>query len=381
LAAIPLEKAAMKIAHAVFAAGLLAVALPAATADILVPDSFRDRVMRFSSVDGSLIDMNFITNADTGGIMLLGVKVQQVGSELWLSDQNLDGILKFDLDGNYLGFVVGPANNLDNVRGFNVVDNILYVCNFGPNNGAGGACIRKFDAATFANLGSEFPPFVESCWDVMPFAGRVMVSDGGAISTPPNDTGYIWGLNAATGAYEITFASGTAASNGLSLPKGMCLLSNGNLLVANNSGSRASLEYDAAGNRVATYPLDPTFSANGVFELDNGLIFICLQGSGVLGTNGIYLLDRSTGIVTPSLLGNQTTDGFIPNNPGRFSPPPPPCAADANGDGRTDAADLSVLLGQFGTSVPTGTGADFNGDGNVDAADLSVLLGDFGCGT
>ncbi len=63
------------------------------------------------------------------------------------------------------------------------------------------------------------------------------------------------------------------------------------------------------------------------------------------------------------------------------APPPPECVADANGDNRTDAADLSVLLAQFGQSVPPGTDADFNGDGVVDAADLSVLLGQFGCGT
>lgn len=61
--------------------------------------------------------------------------------------------------------------------------------------------------------------------------------------------------------------------------------------------------------------------------------------------------------------------------------PPPSCAGDANHDGRTDSADLSVLLAQFGTSVEAGTGADFNGDGAVNAADLSVLLGQFNCGT
>jgi len=65
-----------------------------------------------------------------------------------------------------------------------------------------------------------------------------------------------------------------------------------------------------------------------------------------------------------------------------FAPPPlPECMADANEDGVTDAADLSVLLGQFEASVTPGSGADFNGDGSVDGADLSVLLGGFGCGT
>jgi len=62
-------------------------------------------------------------------------------------------------------------------------------------------------------------------------------------------------------------------------------------------------------------------------------------------------------------------------------PPVPPCPADANGDGLTNGADLSVLLSQFGDPVPPGTGADFNGDGLVNGADLSVLLANFGCGT
>ncbi len=60
--------------------------------------------------------------------------------------------------------------------------------------------------------------------------------------------------------------------------------------------------------------------------------------------------------------------------------PPGGCPGDANGDGETNAADLSVLLSQFGQNVAVGTGADFNGDGVVNSADLSVLLGSFGCG-
>lgn len=49
------------------------------------------------------------------------------------------------------------------------------------------------------------------------------------------------------------------------------------------------------------------------------------------------------------------------------------CSGDLNGDALIDAADLSVLLGAWGTS-----GADLNGDGGTDAADLSVLLGAWG---
>jgi hypothetical protein len=51
--------------------------------------------------------------------------------------------------------------------------------------------------------------------------------------------------------------------------------------------------------------------------------------------------------------------------------PPAPLEGDLNGDGKVDAADLAILLGQWG-----GAGsADLNGSGAVDAADLAVLLG------
>ncbi len=57
---------------------------------------------------------------------------------------------------------------------------------------------------------------------------------------------------------------------------------------------------------------------------------------------------------------------------------PPACQGDTNGDRVVDGADLSVLLGNFGSSVPTGTGGDLNGDGTVNGLDVSVLLGRFG---
>ena len=48
--------------------------------------------------------------------------------------------------------------------------------------------------------------------------------------------------------------------------------------------------------------------------------------------------------------------------------------ADLNRDGRVDAADLSILLGAWGTSGAS----DLNGDGTVDAADLAALLAAWG---
>ena len=55
------------------------------------------------------------------------------------------------------------------------------------------------------------------------------------------------------------------------------------------------------------------------------------------------------------------------------------CVGDLNGDNVVDLADLSVLLGHFGTaSGATPADGDLDGDGDVDLTDLSVLLSRFG---
>lgn len=56
-----------------------------------------------------------------------------------------------------------------------------------------------------------------------------------------------------------------------------------------------------------------------------------------------------------------------------------PDSTDIDGDGRTDLADLGILLADFGC---TGGGCvgDLDGDGDTDLADLGILLADYGCG-
>lgn len=54
----------------------------------------------------------------------------------------------------------------------------------------------------------------------------------------------------------------------------------------------------------------------------------------------------------------------------------PPCPADINRDGTVGPADLSVLLGSWGT----GGAADLSGNGTVGAEDLSVMLASWGSG-
>jgi len=82
------------------------------------------------------------------------------------------------------------------------------------------------------------------------------------------------------------------------------------------------------------------------------------------------------GLFRPGAPGAPQSVTFV--GPVPFSQVPPSCPGDANGDGRCDGADLSVLLFVFGQAVTPGTAADFNGDGVVNGADLSELLAQFG---
>jgi hypothetical protein len=62
-----------------------------------------------------------------------------------------------------------------------------------------------------------------------------------------------------------------------------------------------------------------------------------------------------------------------------FTPTPTPRdPGDVDGSGLVNSLDLTILLSQFGKSVPRNTGGDFNGDGLVTLADLTALLANFG---
>ena len=65
-----------------------------------------------------------------------------------------------------------------------------------------------------------------------------------------------------------------------------------------------------------------------------------------------------------------------------FTPPPPVCGADLDGDNDTDVFDFGVFAGSFGTTmgdpgyVPA---ADFDASGSIDVFDFATFAVDFGC--
>ena len=56
----------------------------------------------------------------------------------------------------------------------------------------------------------------------------------------------------------------------------------------------------------------------------------------------------------------------------------PQLPGDANGDGKVDINDLTIVLSNFGQTGMTWSTGDFNGDGKVDVNDLTILLSHFG---
>jgi len=354
-----------------------------ALAELLVTDRYRDSVHRFSSVDGSLVQLDFIVGAGPGQALDSPMEALVVGDRIWLSDQNLDSVFRYTLTGQYVDRFVGPAHQIDNIRGFDIVQGVLYLTNFGTANGAPGPAIRRFDVATGANLGTLTMPGSRSPWDVLAYGARLLVSDDTNISTNPLlDTAVIWDI--AQNPVGV-FASGSAGTNGLSLPKQMIALSNGRLLVANNGTPRALLELNAAGQIVASYPLG-TLRPNGLYELENGRIFIAGEDTGVLGTNGVYTLDRATGTLTPILLGNQVPGGLLPHYVNYYAPPPAVCPGDLNCDGAVDFDDLDRLVEAF--NYPGGVGwphpncpwlsGDCNADGQVTFDDIDPFVARIG---
>lgn len=142
-------------------------------------------------------------------------------------------------------------------------------------------------------------------------------------------------------------------------------------------------------------------SPGGCNEFREGFAFAQTSGTGSVhqhvqyllnggAADGVYLLKLEVALETP---GIQKSDPFwivfsqnVPAGTAvaaayvRSLLVAPACAGDVNRDGFVNGADLSVLLGGFGSCVMNGSSADFNADGLINGADLSVLLSNFGTG-
>lgn len=134
---------------------------------------------------------------------------------------------------------------------------------------------------------------------------------------------------------------------------------------------------DGDGDRLYAFG---TFTASGATPLNriarwNGTAWEPFASANNTAFNAIVLPDAEGDRL---LVSGQFTDlnGSPANRLAEYvACPATSVVGDVNGDGAVDAADLSILLGAWGSADPA---ADLNGDGTVDASDLSILLGNRG---
>jgi len=252
---------------------------------LLIPDSGDDRVMAFDPITGELYDANFIPTDPTNLATPIQAGFHPDGNSILVSDQVKDGVLEYDLNGNFLGWFApaGGINNaiLDNVRGWCAKPdgNILVTCASGANSDA----IAEFDAS-----GNYLGNFIAPNPSIMdgPFGIVYRHSeDDYLVSSSTSDAIHRFD-NA--GNYQSDLVSG------INFPEQIFCAGGGNLLVATFSLPSGCYEYNRTGSFVGYY--DVVTGLRGVYELPNNNIL-------VTNGDGVYEINRSNQLLSTKISG------------------------------------------------------------------------------
>ena len=364
---------------------------------LIAPDSISDRILLFDPINGSLIDDNFIDGSETGlGIFSTPINAIQVNREIWVSDQGANAIFRFDLKGSYLGVVSdadgdGDTDGLDNIRGIEFANGLIYVANSGTENNApgDGEVVVVFDSEG-NNLGffDTGDPF-----DIRAYNGTLLVSDINSDSNGGEDIDR-YTLNGVDSTFIETFVESDGVA-GIDFPQQISVRqSNANVLVGGFSAPGGFYEYDAAGNQISFLNADDGFANRGraAYELSNGNI-LWSGGDGFIVTNpttredtDIYTVNTLDfrpsaryieSLIVPNgdqldlngaiFLGDQRLDKIF-------------LTQDLNGDGdandpleasvyfdETNASGLTDPTGNIFTIFQSNSGAVFYGDGDTNS--------------
>lgn len=235
---------------------------------VIMPDSTNNRLVAFSPFDGSVINPNMFGLA--GGTP---IHAMQVGNEIWVSEQVGDRISRWDFAGNPLGAISG---GLDNIRGMGLINNRVYVTNFGTANGAPGPAVVIYDTSG-NNLGSfSTATTAPGPFGILEYRGGMLVSSSSA-----NDDIHSYQLD---GTSRGTFHNSTT----LNFAEQMDYATNGNVLVAGFSSNNIVRLNENDGSVISTFVAS---GARGVYQLRNGNIMWT-------NSSGAHVYDVNTGAST-----------------------------------------------------------------------------------
>lgn len=236
---------------------LVALSLVAASQAqyLLIPNSGRDQVWQVSAFDGSIISQNFIQDTT------LSTPTHAIASgrgTIFVSDQILDSVREYDMNGNYLGDVVGPAQGLDNIRGIAVRNGELYVT---VASGALTNTIQKFNLTTNQqSTWATLPSGSSSPWYIHFRANDVLVSESGGDDIVRYDF---------NGNFLSRFYN-SSGINDLNFPMQIAETTTGHIFVAGFSLPTALYRFHSSGSMTGVFPVNT--GLRGVYELGNGKI-------------------------------------------------------------------------------------------------------------
>lgn len=274
---------------------------------LLIPESTNKRIMSFDPTTGDLIDADFIP-ADTAHLTTpIHAILSPTNDSILVSDQINDVVQEYGLDGSYIGVYApaGGANTaiLDNVRGMSLRanGNLLVTVGGGANDDA----VAEFDGG-----GNHVGNFVANASGGLDSPFDVLLGSEALVGGINSDA--IHRYNLTTGAY---IADLTAIN---SFPEQLAFAGNGNLLVANFSGTQEGIvEYQPDGTLVGIYDPITLGGYRGVYELPNGN-FLVTNG------DGVHEMNRSGNLVETKIAGVscrfiELISGAVPVELQRFS--------------------------------------------------------------
>ncbi len=263
---------------------------------LLVVDSGNDKVGLYSGADGTPIDTDFIDIAAaatavgyTGG--LTPIEALEVNGEIWVTDQVADRIWRFDTSGNFVADLL--PGQIDNVRGFEVVGDTVYIAQGGNADQVEG--IVTLDVPSLSLTGSFASGAAGdiSYYDVEFYNGELFVSniDSG------NDAIERFSI---AGAFLGNFATSDGTTSFDFLQQLAPRTSNGNLLGGGFSVPAGVYEFQPDGTPLGIVAgLDG--GPRGIHELDNGEI-LWTNGSAVQTDGGITQGSGQYRYITPTLI-------------------------------------------------------------------------------
>jgi hypothetical protein len=256
---------------------LLAAAICAPTsAQMMVVDSTGDRVMLFSSTDGSLIDADWLSDAGASGWQFSTPKEALIaGNEIWVADQVEDAVHRFDMGHTFLGSITTGVGGvaLNNLRSLGSDGSTVWVT---TDSAPTADTITAFDLSGTAL--SSFIIAGSSPFDAEPFMGDLLISDSNGVGVSRYDT---------SGGFISDFATG------LDFAEQVAVLPDNSVIVANAiaaAGLEGIYHYASDGSLIAFLDTDAAglSTPRGANLLDNGDYLIA-------ASSGIYVASDNGG--------------------------------------------------------------------------------------